>query len=79
MCIRDREEVYHLDADDLFLTGTSEVALAGYHTDEILDLSAGPKRNCAASTCYRREAGSYGKDTRGTIRVHQFQKDEEFV
>lgn len=73
------EEVYHLDADDLFLTGTSEVALAGYHTDEILDLSAGPKRYCAASTCYRREAGSYGKDTRGIIRVHQFQKVEMFV
>ena len=73
------EEVYHLDADDLFLTGTSEVALAGFHADEILDLSGGPKRYCAQSTCYRREAGSYGKDTRGIIRVHQFQKVEMFV
>ena len=73
------EEVYHLDADDLFLTGTSEVALAGYHADEILDLSDGPRRYCAQSTCYRREAGSYGKDTRGIIRVHQFQKVEMFV
>ena len=73
------DEVYHLDADDLFLTGTSEVALAGFHADEILDLSGGPKRYVAPSTCYRREAGSYGKDTRGIIRVHQFQKVEMFV
>ncbi len=73
------DEVYTLKHDDLFLTGTSEVALAGFHADEILDLSAGPKRYCAPSTCYRREAGSYGKDTRGIIRVHQFQKVEMFV
>lgn len=73
------EEVYHLPADDLFLTGTSEVALAGFHADEIIDLSDGPKRYAALSTCYRREAGSYGKDTRGIIRVHQFQKVEMFV
>lgn len=73
------EEVYHLDADDLFLTGTSEVALAGFHAGEILDLSEGPKRYTAQSTCYRREAGSYGKDTKGVIRVHQFQKIEMFV
>jgi len=73
------EEVYHLDSDDLFLTGTSEVALAGFHAGEIIDLSAGPKRYTAQSTCYRREAGSYGKDTRGIIRVHQFQKIEMFV
>ena len=72
------EEVYRLEADDLFLTGTSEVALAGYHADEILDLSAGPKRYAGWSTCYRREAGSHGKDTRGIIRVHQFQKIEMF-
>ena len=73
------DEVYHLPADDLYLTGTSEVALAGYHADEILDLRAGPLRYAATSTCYRREAGSYGKDTRGIFRVHQFQKTEMFV
>ncbi len=72
------DDVYHLPADDLYLTGTSEVALAGYHSDEILDLSDGPKRYAGWSTCYRREAGSHGKDTRGIIRVHQFQKIEMF-
>jgi len=72
------EEVYRLEADDLYLTGTSEVALAGYHADEIVDLSSGPKRYAGWSSCYRREAGSYGKDTRGIIRVHQFQKVEMF-
>jgi len=72
------DEVYRLEADDLYLTGTSEVALAGYHADEILDLSDGPKRYAGWSACYRREAGSYGKDTRGIIRVHQFQKVEMF-
>jgi seryl-tRNA synthetase len=71
-------EVYRLEADDLFLVGTSEVPLAGYHADEILDLSAGPKRYAGISSCYRREAGSYGKDTRGIIRVHQFDKIEMF-
>jgi seryl-tRNA synthetase len=72
------DEIYHLEADDLYLVGTSEVALAGYHADEILDLSAGPKRYAGWSACYRREAGSYGKDTRGIIRVHQFHKVEMF-
>jgi seryl-tRNA synthetase len=72
------DEVYRLEADDLYLTGTSEVALVGYHADEILDLSGGPKRYAGWSACYRREAGSYGKDTRGIIRVHQFQKVEMF-
>jgi seryl-tRNA synthetase len=71
-------EVYHLPDDDLYLTGTSEVALAGYHKDEILDLSNGPLRYAGWSTCYRREAGSHGKDTRGIIRVHQFSKLEMF-
>jgi len=71
-------EVYHLSEDDLYLTGTSEVALAGYHSGEILDLSSGPLRYAGLSTCYRREAGSYGKDTKGIIRVHQFQKLEMF-
>ncbi|GAA3607290.1 serine--tRNA ligase [Marihabitans asiaticum] len=73
------EEVYRLEADDLFLTGTSEVALAGYHSGEVIDLSGGPLRYAGWSTCYRREAGSYGKDTRGIIRVHQFNKLEMFV
>lgn len=72
------DEIYYLPADDLYLTGTSEVALAGYHADEILDLSNGPLRYAGWSTCYRREAGSGGKDTRGIIRVHQFNKLEMF-
>ena len=73
------DEVYHLEEDDLFLTGTSEVALAGLHADEILDVSQGPLRYAGWSTCYRREAGSHGKDTRGILRVHQFNKLEMFV
>jgi seryl-tRNA synthetase len=73
------DEIYHLPTDDLYLTGTSEVALAGYHADEILDISDGPIRYAGWSTCYRREAGSGGKDTRGIIRVHQFNKLEMFV
>lgn len=72
------DEIYYLPADDLYLTGTSEVALAGYHEGEILDLGDGPLRYSGWSTCYRREAGSYGKDTRGIIRVHQFNKVELF-
>ena len=73
------DEVYHLEDDDLYLVGTSEVPLAGYHKDEIIDLSGGAMRYAGWSTCYRREAGSYGKDTRGIIRVHQFNKLEMFV
>jgi seryl-tRNA synthetase len=73
------DEVYHVDTDDLYLVGTSEVPLAGYHADEILDLSNGPLRYVGWSACYRREAGSYGKDTRGIIRVHQFHKVEMFT
>ena len=73
------DEIYYLPADDLYLTGTSEVALAGYHADEILDVNDGPLRYAGWSTCYRREAGSAGKDTRGIIRVHQFNKLEMFV
>ncbi|MEC3977997.1 serine--tRNA ligase [Amycolatopsis sp. H20-H5] len=72
-------EVYRLRDDDLFLVGTSEVPLAGFHADEILDLSDGPKRYAGWSSCYRREAGAAGKDTRGIIRVHQFDKVEMFV
>jgi len=71
------DEIYYLEKDDLYLTGTSEVALAGYHQDEIIDVSQ-PIRYAGISTCYRREAGSGGKDTRGIIRVHQFQKLEMF-
>ncbi|MGN7978159.1 serine--tRNA ligase [Microbacterium sp. 22195] len=73
------DEVYHLDKEDLYLVGTSEVPLAGFHKDEILDMSAGAHRYAGWSTCYRSEAGSYGKDTRGIIRVHQFNKLEMFV
>lgn len=73
------DEIYRLENDDLYLVGTSEVALAGYHAGEILDLSDGPRRYAGWSACYRREAGSYGKDTRGIIRVHQFHKVEMFV
>ncbi|MGA8329444.1 MAG: serine--tRNA ligase [Mycobacterium sp.] len=73
------DEVYRLEADDLYLVGTSEVPLAGYHAGEILDLSDGPRRYAGWSSCFRREAGSYGKDTRGIIRVHQFDKVEAFV
>jgi seryl-tRNA synthetase len=72
------DEIYYLPADELYLTGTSEVALAGFHSDEILDLSNGPLRYAGWSTCYRREAGSAGKDTRGILRVHQFNKLEMF-
>jgi seryl-tRNA synthetase len=71
-------EVYYLPADDLYLTGTSEVALAGYHSDEILDDLSTPARYAGWSTCYRREAGSHGKDTKGILRVHQFNKLEMF-
>jgi seryl-tRNA synthetase len=72
------EEVYKIERDDLYLVGTSEVALAGMHGDEVLDLAAGPRRYAGWSSCFRREAGSYGKDTRGIIRVHWFDKVEMF-
>jgi seryl-tRNA synthetase len=71
-------EIYYLPADDLYLTGTSEVALAGFHSGEILDSLDQPKRYAGWSTCYRREAGSYGKDVTGILRVHQFNKLEMF-
>ncbi|WBQ05277.1 serine--tRNA ligase [Kribbella sp. CA-293567] len=72
------DDVYRLEEPELYLVGTSEVPLAGYHMDEIIDVSAGPVRYAGWSSCYRREAGSYGKDTRGIIRVHQFDKVEMF-
>ena len=73
------ENVYRIEEDDMYLVGTSEVPLAGYHSDEILDASRLPLRYAGWSSCFRREAGSYGKDTRGIIRVHQFDKVEMFV
>ena len=72
------ENVFHLQADDFYLVGTSEVPLAAYHMDEILDVAKLPLRYSGYSPCFRREAGSYGKDTRGIIRVHQFEKVEMF-
>lgn len=72
------DDIYYLPADDLYLTGTSEVALAGYHADEILDLGDEGLRYAGWSTCYRREAGAAGKDNRGILRVHQFNKLEMF-
>ncbi len=73
------QDVYHLPADDLYLVGTSEVALAAYHSEEILDAGSLPRHYVGYSPCYRREAGSYGKDTRGIFRVHWFDKVEMFV
>lgn len=77
--VKHDDEIYRLERDDLYLVGTSEVAIAGYHADEIIDFADGPKKYLGWSTCYRREAGSAGKDTRGIIRVHQFNKAEMFV
>jgi seryl-tRNA synthetase len=74
----DRSQVYELAEDGLFLTGTSEVALAGLHRGEILDAAGLPLRYAGFSSCFRREAGTYGKDTRGIFRVHQFDKVEMF-
>src|SRR3954453_6730882 len=71
-------EIYRLEADDLYLVGTSEVALAAYHANEIIDLERGPERFAGWSSCYRREAGSHGRDVRGILRVHQFDKVEMF-
>lgn len=75
----DREQVYAVPSDDLYLVGTSEVPLAAYHTDEIFDPDQLPLRYCGFSTCFRREAGTYGKDTGGIFRVHQFDKLEMFA
>jgi seryl-tRNA synthetase len=73
------QDVYYLPADDLYLVGTSEVALAAYHSDEILDAADLPLRYVGYSPCFRREAGSYGQDTKGIFRVHWFDKVEMFV
>jgi seryl-tRNA synthetase len=74
----DRDQIYEIPKDELFLTGTSEVALAGLHAGEILDPAGLPLRYCGFSTCFRREAGAAGRDTRGIFRVHQFDKVEMF-
>ena len=72
------ENVFHLENDDFYLVGTSEVPLAAFHMDEIIDAKKLPLRYSGYSSCFRREAGTYGKDTRGIIRVHQFDKVEMF-
>ena len=74
-----REQVYEIPRDELFLVGTAEVPLAAYHSDEILSPDEMPLRYAGFSTCFRREAGTYGKDTAGVFRVHQFDKVEMFV
>ncbi|MGH3445119.1 MAG: serine--tRNA ligase, partial [Nocardioidaceae bacterium] len=73
------DDVYRIEGEDLFLVGTSEVPMAAYHSDEILDEAALPMRYVAFSPCYRKEAGSHGKDTRGIIRAHWFDKVEMFT
>jgi len=74
-----REQTYHVPADELFLTGTGEVGLTAYHMEETLDEKELPKKYVTVSTCFRREAGTYGKDTAGLYRVHQFDKCEQVV
>src|SRR5439155_27357613 len=74
-----REQTYHIPLDEVFLTGTAEVGLTAYHMDQVLDESDLPKKYTAVSTCFRREAGTYGKDTAGLYRVHQFDKCEQVV
>jgi seryl-tRNA synthetase len=73
------DDVYRIEGEELYLVGTSEVAMAAYHSDEILDADSLPRRYAAFSPCFRKEAGSHGKDTRGIIRVHWFDKVEMFV
>jgi seryl-tRNA synthetase len=74
-----REQTYHVPADELYLTGTGEVGLTAYHMDEVLEEKELPKKYTTVSTCFRREAGTYGKDTAGLYRVHQFDKCEQVV
>ncbi|HEX2893387.1 MAG TPA: serine--tRNA ligase [Marmoricola sp.] len=73
------DDVYRIEGEDMYLVGTSEVAMAAYHSDEILDGASLPRRYAAFSPCFRKEAGSHGKDTKGIIRVHWFDKVEMFV
>lgn len=74
-----RDEVYHLEKDELYLAGTAEQPVTSYHADEVLDESELPKKYVAFSPCFRREAGSYGKDTKGVYRIHQFNKVEQVI
>jgi seryl-tRNA synthetase len=74
----DEQELYVVERDELYLTGTSEVALAAMHSEETFESGSLPKRYAGFSSCFRREAGSYGKDTKGLVRVHQFDKVEQF-
>ncbi|MDQ4143313.1 MAG: serine--tRNA ligase [Actinomycetota bacterium] len=74
----DEHEYYRIERDDLYLVGTSEVPLASMHAGEILDAARLPVRYAGFSPCFRREAGTYGKDTKGLVRVHQFDKVEQF-
>jgi seryl-tRNA synthetase len=74
----EEREIYKIERDELFLTGTSEVALAGFHAEEIVDAARLPLRYAGFSTNFRREAGTYGKDTQGLVRLHQFDKVEQF-
>ncbi|MDP3770478.1 MAG: serine--tRNA ligase [Candidatus Sungbacteria bacterium] len=76
---RGEDEIYHLEKDNLYLVGTSEQSVGPMHMNEIFDEQNLPHRHISFSTCFRREAGSYGKDTRGILRVHQFDKAEMFV
>ncbi|HYH01643.1 MAG TPA: serine--tRNA ligase, partial [Bacillota bacterium] len=73
------EQAYKLTEDELFLVGTSEVSIVSYHQNEVLNVTELPKKYVGYSTCFRREAGTYGKDTRGLYRVHQFQKVEQVI
>ncbi len=73
------EDIYRIEGEDLYLVGTSEVPMAAYHSKEILDAETLPRRYAAFSPCYRKEAGSHGKDTKGIIRVHWFDKVEMFI
>ena len=75
----DEHQVYSIPEDDLYLVGTAEVPLAGMHRKDRLDLDKLPLRYAGFSSCFRREAGTYGKDTRGIFRVHQFDKVEMFI
>ena len=75
----DEQQLYRIESDDLFLVGTSEVPLAALHMGEIMDVEALPLRYCGISSCFRREAGAHGRDTRGIFRTHQFEKVEMFV
>ncbi|KKQ80501.1 MAG: Seryl-tRNA synthetase [Parcubacteria group bacterium GW2011_GWC2_38_7] len=73
------DQIYHLEKDDKYLVGTSEVALGAYYSNEVLDIKNIPCKMAGISTCFRREAGTYGKDTSGVYRVHQFNKVEQFI